>query len=99
MHWQTDGFGLVGKGAFDGLLDPPGTIGGELAALRRIKPFHCLHQTNIALANQVQQGEANTLVITSDFDDQAQIGLDHVFACLLVPLFDTRGQLHFFLRR
>ena len=51
MDGQADGFGLVGQGALDGLLDPPGTVGRELAAFGRVKALDSLHQPNISFAD------------------------------------------------
>ena len=99
MHRQADGFGLVGERAFDGLLDPPRAVGGEFAALFRVKPLDGLHQADVALADQIQQRQADAFVIAGDFHDEAQVGLDHQFARLFVALLDARGQFDFLLRR
>jgi hypothetical protein len=99
MHRQADGLGLVGQRAFDGLLDPPRAVGGKFAALGRVKPLDGLHQADVALADQIQQRQADALVIARDFDDQAQVGLDHLFARLFVALLDAGGQFDFLLGR
>ena len=99
MHRQADGFGLVGERALDGLLDPPRAVGGELAALFRVEPLDGLHQTDVALADQIQQRQADALVVARDFHDEAEVGLDHLLARLLVALFDFCGQFDFLLRR
>ena len=98
MHRQADGFGLIGQGALDGLLDPPGTVGGKFAAFGRVEPFHRLHQPDVPLADQIQQGQPEVLVIMGDFDHQAQIGLDHLFPRLLVAFSDARRQHNLLLR-
>ena len=72
-----DRFRLIGQSAFDGLLDPPGTVGGKFSALGRIKAFHRFHQTDVALADQIEQREAIIFVIMRDFYDETQIGFDH----------------------
>ena len=99
MDGQPDGLGLVGQGALDGLLDPPRAVGGELAALGRVKPLHRLHQADVAFVDQIQQRQAEVLIVAGDLDHQAQIGLDHLLAGLFVALFDAGGQLDFLLRR
>ena len=99
MHGQADGLGLVGERALDGLLDPPRAVSGEFGALGRVKPFDGLHQADVALADQIQQRQADALVIAGDFHDEPQVGLDHLFARLFVALFDARGQVNFLLRR
>ena len=98
MHGQANGLGLIGQGAFDGLLDPPGAIRGELAAFGGVKPLHRLHQPDIAFADQIQQRQADPLVVPGDLHDQPQIGLDHLLAGLFVALFDPGGQFDFLFR-
>ena len=98
MNRQADGLGLVGQGALDGLLDPPRAVSGKLAALGRIESFDRLHQADVALVDQIQQRQAEILVIVGDFDHQAQVGLDHLFARFFVALFDAGGQFDFLLR-
>ena len=89
MNRQANGLGLIGQGASDGLLDPPGAVGGKLGAFGRVKPLHSLHQTDVPLVDQVEQGQAIIFVAARDFDDQAQIGLDHLFARFGVALLDA----------
>jgi len=52
-----------------------------------------LHQAHVALVDEVEQRHAVILVFARDFDDEAQVGLDHPFAGFLVALLDARGQL------
>src|ERR1039458_6783421 len=99
MHRQADGLGLIGERAFDGLLDPPRTVGRKLAALFRIKALDGLHQADVASADQIQQRQSDAIVIARDFYDQAEVGLDHQLARFFVALFNARGQLDFLLRR
>ena len=99
MHRQADGLGLIGERAFDGLLDPPRTVGRKFAALFRIKALDGLHQADVAFADQIQQRQSDAVVIARDFYDQAEVGLDHQLARFFVALFNARGQLDFLLRR
>ena len=55
MDRQADGLGLVGQGAFDGLLDPPRAVGGKFAAFGGVKPLDRFHQADVALADQIEQ--------------------------------------------
>lgn len=98
MDGEPDGFPLVGEGAFDGLFDPPGGVGGELAALGGVEAFDGFHQADVAFVDEVEEGEAVVLVIAGDFDDQAEVGLDHVFAGAEVAGLDTGGEGDFLLR-
>ena len=99
MDRQADRLALVGQGALDRLLDPPGGVGAELAALLRIEAFHRLHQADVALGNQVEQRQAVGGIIVGDLHDQAQVGLDHLLAGGLVAPLDAAGKLHLFLAR
>ena len=75
---DADGAGLVGDAAGDGLAYPPGGVGGELVAALVFELLDALHQADVALLDQVEEGLAAVGVFLGDGDDQAQIGLDHV---------------------
>ena len=90
---QADGLRLVGQGALDGLFDPPGGVGAELAALARIEALDGLDQADVALADEVEQRQAEILVVMGDLHDQAQVGLDHVIAGGPVAAADAAGEL------
>ena len=47
---------------------------------------------------KIEQRQADALVVAGDLDDQAQVGLDHLLAGLLVAFLDARGQLDLLLR-
>jgi hypothetical protein len=57
-----------------------------------IEPLDGLHQADVALADQIQQRQADALVIAGDFHDEPEVGLDHLFAGLFVAFFDAGGQ-------
>jgi hypothetical protein len=58
----------------------------SLPPLAGVETFDRLHQADVALVDQIQQGQAEILVIMGDFDHQAQVGLDHLFARFFVAL-------------
>jgi len=58
VHGQSDGLGLVGQGSLDGLFDPPGAVGGQLATLGGIEALHAFHKADIPFVDQVQKGQA-----------------------------------------
>ena len=93
MDGQADRLGLVGEGALDGLLDPPRGVGGELAALARVEALDRLDQADVALADQIQQRQAEVLVVHRDLHHQAQVGRDHMIPGRLVAAADALGQL------
>ena len=72
-----DGLHGVDQRAFDGLLDPPGSIGAEARALLRIEPLDRAQQSEIALLDEVAERHAAIGIILSDVDDESQIGSDH----------------------
>jgi len=57
------------------LFDPPGTIGRKFAAFGRIETLDGFHQAYIALADEIEQGEPDALIVARDFYHQAQVGL------------------------
>ena len=99
MHRQTDGLGLVGQRAFDGLLDPPGRVSGQLGPLLRVETLDPFHQADVAFIDEVEQRKAKALIVAGDFHDQAQIGPDHLLARLRVALLDAPGQFDLLFRR
>jgi hypothetical protein len=54
---DADGPATVGDGAGDGLADPPGGIGRELESAPVLESVHSLEETEVALLDQVEQGE------------------------------------------
>ena len=93
MDGQPDRLALVRQGALDRLLDPPGRVSAELSALCRVEALHRFHQPDVALGNQVEQGQTEVRVIVRDLDHQAQVGADHEGARFAIALLDLGGQL------
>ena len=92
MHRQADGLPLVGQGPLDGLLDPPGGIGGELGALGRVEAVDRAHQAHVALVDHVEERQPHAVVVLGDLHDQPQVGLDHLLPGGLVALVDALRQ-------
>ena len=80
MHRNTDGTGLVGDSARDGLTDPPRGVRGELEALLVVELLDGANQTEVALLNQVKEQHAAADIALGDGDDQTQVCADE---CLL----------------
>ena len=99
MHWQADGLGLIGQRALDGLLDPPGSIRGKLAAFAGIESLDGFHQPNVAFADQIQQRQADAFIVPRNFYDQPKVGFDHLLSRLFVAVLDSRSEFDFLLRR
>ena len=90
MDRDADRAGLIGDGAADGLANPPGGVGGKFVPLFVLELVHRLHQTDVALLDQIQKGQAAVGVAFGDGDHQTQVGLGHagfgLFADLFTPL-------------
>lgn len=78
VHRDTDGAGLVGHGAGDGLTDPPGGVRGELVALGVVELLDRADQTEVALLDQVQEEHAAAGVTLGQGDHQTEVGLQEV---------------------
>src|SRR4029077_12527960 len=98
MNWQANCLRLVSERTLNRLLDPPGSVGAKLAALRGIETFDCLHQADIAFGNQIKQRQPEVCVVMRDLYDQAQIGADHERARFAIAFLDFGGELNLLLR-
>ena len=94
MHGNTDGTGLVGDSARDGLTDPPRGVRGELKALLVVELLDGADQTEVALLDQVQEQHAATDVALGDGDDQTQVGADERLLGLETHVLDTGQATH-----
>ena len=68
----------VGDAPGDGLADPPRGVGRELEPPPGVEPVDGLDQAEVALLDEVEQGQAGRLVLLGDGDDQAQVGADEL---------------------
>jgi hypothetical protein len=66
MDGDADGPGLIGDGAGDGLADPPGGVGAELIATAILKFIHRLHESDIALLDEIEKLQAAVGIFFSD---------------------------------
>ena len=74
---QPNGAGLVHDAALDGLANPPGGVGGKAKTPLGVEFFHGADQAQVALFNQIQQGQAAIDVPAGNFHHQAQVTLNH----------------------
>jgi hypothetical protein len=86
MHRQSDRPPLLGDRAGDGLADPPCRIGGETVAFGGVELLDRAHQADVALLDEIQQGQTAPDVFLGDRDDQPQVGLDQVLPGLAPAL-------------
>ena len=70
--------GRVLDGPPDRLADPPGGIGGELEALAPVELLDGVDQAEVALLDQVGEGQARPLVLAGHRHDQPQVGVDEL---------------------
>lgn len=89
MDRQTDGPGLIHDGAFDGLSDPLGGIGGKAETAIRIEFFNGPDQAQVALFNEIQQGQSTIEITAGNLDHQTQIAFDHDLAGFFIPTHGT----------
>src|SRR5437762_3498621 len=68
---------------------------GRMAAVR----LWPTRDADVPLADEIKQWQAEAFVVVGDFDDQAQVGLDHLLAGFLVALFDAGSQFNFLFGR
>lgn len=74
---DTDGAGLIGDGAGDGLADPPGGVGREFVAAAVFEFFDGFHEAHVTFLDEVEEGEAAVGVFFGDADDEAEVSFDH----------------------
>ena len=68
----------VGDTAGDRLTDPPRGVRGELEALAPVELLDGVHESEVALLDQVEQRETRGLVLLGDRDDESQVRLDEL---------------------
>ena len=98
MNRQTDGAGLVHDGAFDGLANPPGGIGGETEATLGIELLNRPNQPQVAFLDQVEQCQPAVDVPASNLDHQPEITLDHTLTAALFAFTGKPREVHLFFR-
>ena len=76
---DADGPRLVCNRARDGLADPPRRVRRELVAAAVLELVDGLHEADVALLDQVQELQTAVGVLLGDRDDEAQVGLHHLF--------------------
>ena len=92
VHREADRAGLVGQSAGDRLADPPVRQGREPKAAPVVELLNGDHEAEVALLDQVEQGQPTAVIALGDAHHEAQIGLDHgAFGQHVVGL-DALGQ-------
>ncbi len=95
---QADGARLVHDRPLDGLADPPGRIGRKAEAALGVELLHRADKAEVALFDQIEQGQPAVDVATGDLHHQAQVALDHPLAPGFFAAPRHAGEMHFLLR-
>src|SRR5439155_1526883 len=90
---------LLGERLEDRLTDPPHGIGDELDPLGLVELVGRPDQPEVALVDQIREGDALVLVFLGDGDDEPEVGADQLVQRLLVLRLDALGQRDLFLAR
>ena len=75
MDGEADGAPGVVDTPGDGLADPPGGVGGELETLAPVEFLHGVDQAEVAVLDEVEEGQTEGLVLLGDRDHEAEVGL------------------------
>ena len=80
VHRQADRARTIRDRTRDALADPPRCVRGELEAAAPVEELDGTHQADVALLDQVQQGQTLTLVLAGHRHDQPEVGHDEPLA-------------------
>jgi len=108
VYRQADQAALLRQCPRDALTNPPGGIGTELVATVIVELFHGLHETDVALLDEVKHRYSLAKVLFGHANHQARVGFYEPCACLLAepnhlfelftPLIGEIGRLEFLAR-
>src|SRR5215211_145415 len=90
---ESDGTGLVGDGAGDGLPYPPGSVRREAVAHLGVELLDGPDQARVALLDQIFEGHAATPVLLGDGDHQPQVRLDEPLSGTLLALMGAPAEV------
>src|SRR5438309_6365111 len=80
MLRQVDQARLLTSGAANGLADPPGGIGAEVAATAPVELFGGAHQAEVAFLDQVDERHTGVGVAARNRDNKAEVCFDQAAA-------------------
>src|SRR5512134_3526998 len=79
MHGHTDRASLVGNSTRHSLTDPPCGIGREFVPTPVIELLGCADQADVALLDQVQEGDTASHIFLGYRNDQTGVRRDQMF--------------------
>src|SRR5918993_2854494 len=94
VHGYPYGAALVGNGTLHRLPDPPGGISGESPAAVGIELLDGLHQTYVALLDQVFERQPHPTVLLGYAHDEPQVLLDESLPGTLVSGLGPLGEVY-----
>jgi hypothetical protein len=71
---------LIRDSSHNRLPDPLNGICAELEALAMVELLYSMHQANIPLLNEIEEGQATSNVLSGYTNNQAQIGFHEMLA-------------------
>ena len=78
VHRKTNGARLIHDRTLDALPNPPGGIGRETEATLGVEFLDRVDQAEIALLDEVKQGNTAIEIVLGDVNHEAQVVLDHL---------------------
>src|SRR5215203_2890912 len=94
---NSDGPPLVSNRSLYGLTDPPRSIGGEPKASVGVELPNCLHKTDVALLDQIFEGQTTPTRLLGYRDNKPQVLLDESLAGSFVTLLGSLGEVYLLL--
>ncbi len=95
---QAERPGLIREGMNDGLAHPPDGIRDELDVLAGIEALGSLDESDIALVDQIQEGQSAAAVFLGKGDHEAQVGLHQDAQSFVIAALDLAPQVLLLLR-
>src|SRR6266568_222859 len=74
---------LIGNGSRDCLANPPRSIGGKLVTSAIVELVHRLHQTDVALLDQIEELQSAVAILFGDGNHEPQVGFNELVLGLL----------------
>ena len=99
VHGHADRPALVRDRARDRLPDPPGRVRRELEALAVVELLGGADETDRALLDEVEEGQALVAIPLRDRDDEAEVRLHHRLLRAVVAALDALRELDLLGRR
>src|SRR5215211_2942002 len=94
---NPDGLPLVGNGPLDSLTYPPRSVRGEAEAEVRVELLYGPHEADVALLDQILEGQSLPPRLLGYGDNKLQVLLDESLAGSLVTLLGPLGEVYLLL--